>query len=163
RDSTPRISVWCKHLSHAEKSKIQRRATLTIAGLFGLLIVGTIVGFWITINIIIPGQPITNVNGHQIPQSQFRKMVAVKTQLELNKIYGKQGLVAQANDLTKQDAAQLKTINDLTKQVDTLNKQIKALPAGSTQQRTDLENQLQSTKKQLSDAQAAHQKLNQQI
>ena len=163
RDGKPLIFGWGKHLSHAEKVKIQRRATWAIAGIFGFLIVGTILAFWISINIIIPGQPITSVNGHQIPQSQYRKMVAVKTQLELNKIYGKQGLVAQANDLTKQDAAQLKTINDLTKQVDTLNKQIKALPAGSTPQRTDLENQLQSAKKQLSDAQAKHQSLTQQI
>ena len=163
RDGKPLIFGWGKHLSHAEKVKIQRRATWTIAGIFGFLIVGTILAFWISINIIIPGQPITSVNGHQIPQSQYRKMVALKTQLALNNIYGKQGLVAQANDLTKQDAAQLKTINDLTKQVDTLNKQIKALPAGSTQQRTDLENQLQTTKKQLSDAQASHQNLTQQI
>ena len=163
RDGKPLIFGWGKQLSHAEKVKIQRRATWTIAGLFGFLIVGTILAFWISINIIIPGKPITSVNGHQIPQSQYRKMVALKTQLELNKIYGKQGLVAQANDLTKQDAAQLKTINDLTKQVDTLNKQIKALPAGSTPQRTDLENQLQSAKKQLSDAQAKHQSLTQQI
>ena len=163
RDGKPLIFGWGKQLSHAEKVKIQRRATWTIAGIFGLLIVGTILAFWISINIIIPGKPITSVNGHQIPQSQYRKMVALKTQLELNKIYGKQGLVAQANDLTKQDAAQLKTINDLTKQVDTLNKQIKALPAGSSQQRTNLENQLQSTKKQLSDAQTRHQTLTQQI
>ena len=163
RDGKPLIFGWGKQLSHAEKVKIQRRATWTIAGIFGLLIVGTILAFWISINIIIPGKPITSVNGHQIPQSQYRKMVALKTQLELNKIYGKQGLVAQANDLTKQDAAQLKTINDLTKQVDALNKQIKALPAGSSQQRTDLENQLQSTKKQLSDAQTKHQTLTQRI
>src|SRR2546430_13790746 len=163
RDGKPLIFGWGKQLSHAEKVKIQRRATWTIAGIFGLLIVGTILAFWISINIIIPGKPITSVNGHQIPQSQYRKMVAVKTQLAYNTIYGKQGLAAQANDLTKKDAAQLKTINDLTKQVDTLNKQIKALPAGQSQQRTNLENQLQSTKKQLSDAQTRHQTLTQQI
>ncbi len=163
RDGKPLIFGWGKQLSHAEKVKIQRRATWTIAGLFGFLIVGTILAFWISINIIIPGQPITSVNGHQIPQSQYRKMVALKTQLELNKLYGKNGLTAQSTNLTKQDAAQLKAINDLTKQVDNLNKQIKALPAGSSQQRTDLENQLQTTKKQLSDAQATHQSLTQQI
>ena len=163
RDGKPLIFGWGKHLSHVEKVKIQRRATWTMAGIFGFLIVGTILAFWININIIVPGKPITSVNGHQIPQSQYRKMVAVKTQLVYNSIYGKQGLVAQANDLTKQDAVQLKTINDLTKQVDTLNNEIKALPAGPSQQRTDLENQLQSTKKQLSDAQAAHQKLTGQI
>src|SRR6266487_76668 len=163
RDGTPLIFGWGKHLSHAEKVKIQRRATWTIAGLFGLLIVGTIVGFWITINIIIPGQPITSVNGHQIPQSQFRKMVAVKTQLELNKLYGPNGLAAQGKDLEKQDAAQLKTINDLTKRVDDLNKKIKALPAGPSQQRTDLENQLKAAQKQLTGAQTQHENLTQQI
>src|SRR5215472_13736754 len=163
RDGTPLIFGWGKHLSHAEKVKIQRRATWAIAGLFGLLIVGTIVGFWVSINIIIPSQPITSVNGHQIPQSQFRKMVALKTQLELNKLYGPNGLVAQGKNLEKQDAAQLKTINDLTKQVDDLNKQIKALPAGPAQQRTNLENQLKVTQKQLSAAQAKHTELTQQI
>jgi parvulin-like peptidyl-prolyl isomerase len=163
RDGKPLVFGWGKHLSHAEKVKIQRRATWSITALFGFLIVGTILAFWISINIIIPGQPITSVNGHQIPQSQYRKMVALKTQLELNKLYGKNGLTAQSTDLTKQDAAQLKVINDLTKQVDDLNTQIKALPAGSSQQRTDLENQLQTTKKQLSDAQASHQNLTQQI
>jgi len=163
RDGKPLIFGWGKHLSHVEKVKIQRRATWTMAGIFGLLIVGTILAFWININIIVPGKPITSVNGHQIPQSHYRKMVAVKTQLVYNSIYGTQGLVAQANDLTKQDAVQLKAINDLTQQVDTLNKEIKALPAGPSQQRTDLENQLQSTKKQLTDAQATHQKLTGQI
>ena len=163
RDGKPLIFGWGKHLSHVEKVKIQRRATWTMAGIFGFLIVGTILAFWININIIVPGKPITSVNGHQIPQSQYRKMVAVRTQLVYNSIYGKQGLVALANDLTKQDAVQLKAINDLTKQVATLNNEIKALPAGPSQQRTDLENQLQSTKKQLSDAQAAHQKLTGQI
>ncbi len=163
RDGKPLVFGWGKHLSHAEKVKIQRRATWSIAALFGFLIVGTILAFWISINIIIPGQPITSVNGHQIPQSQYRKMVALKTQLELNKLNGKNGLTAQSTDLTKQDAAQLKAINDLTKQVNDLNTQIKALPAGSSQQRTDLENQLQTTKKQLSDAQAKHQSLTQQI
>jgi parvulin-like peptidyl-prolyl isomerase len=163
RDGKPLVFGWGKQLSHAEKVKIQRRATWSIAALFGFLIVGTILAFWISINIIIPGQPITSVNGHQIPQSQYRKMVALKTQLELNKLNGKNGLTAQSTDLTKQDAAQLKAINDLTKQVNDLNTQIKALPAGSSQQRTDLENQLQTTKKQLSDAQASHQNLTQQI
>ncbi|HXZ05125.1 MAG TPA: peptidylprolyl isomerase [Ktedonobacteraceae bacterium] len=163
RDGKPLIFGWGKHLSHAEKVKLQRRATWTMAGIFGLLIVGTILAFWININIITPGKPITSVNGHDIPQSQYRKMVAVRTQLAYNNIYGKGGLEAQASDLTKQDAAQLKKINDLTKQVDTLNKEIKALPAGPSQQRTNLENQLTSANKQLSDAQTTHQNLSGQI
>jgi hypothetical protein len=96
RDGKPLVFGWGKHLSHAEKVKIQRRATWSIAALFGFLIVGTILASWISINIIIPGQPITSVNGHQIPQSQYRKMVALKTQLELNKLNGKNGLRPRA-------------------------------------------------------------------
>jgi hypothetical protein len=163
RDGKPLIFGWGTHLSHAEKVKLQRRATWTVAGVFGLLIVGTILAFWININITTPGKPITSVNGHDIPQSQYRKMVAVQTQFAYNEIYGKGGLQEQASDLTKQDAAQLKAIDDITKQVDTLNKDIKALPAGPSQQRTGLENQLQATKKQLADAQTKHQNLSGQI
>ncbi len=163
RDGKPLIFGWGKHLSHSEKVKIQKRATWAFAGLIALIIVGIIVGFWIDDNIIIPGLPVTSVNGHQIPQSQYRRMVAVKTQLEINKLYGSHGLVAQSNDLQKQDAAQLKTINDLTKQVDDLNKQIKALPPGPGQQRTNLNNQLKAVQQKLSVAQKVHQGLSQQI
>ena len=163
RDGKPLIFGWGTHLSHAEKVKLQRRATWIVAGIFGLLIVGTILAFWININITTPGKAITSVNGHDIPQSQYRKMVAVKTQMAYNQIYGKGGIEEQVSDLTKQDAAQLKAINDLTKQVDTLNKEIKALPAGPSKPRTDLENQLQTAKKQLSDAQTKHQNLSAQI
>ncbi len=163
RDGKPLIFGWGKHLSRSEKVKIQKRAAWAFAGFIALLIVVIVVGFWINGNIIIPGLPVTSVNGHQIPQSQYRKMVAVKTQLENNKLYGPHGFVAQSNDLQKQDAAQLKTINDLTRQVDDLNKQIKALPPGPGQQRTNLNNQLKAVQKQLSDAQAKHQDLSQQI
>jgi parvulin-like peptidyl-prolyl isomerase len=161
RDGKPLIFGWGKHLSHNEKVKIQRRATWTIVSLFALLIVGTIIGFWINLNIIVPGLAITKVNGHPIPQSQYRKLVAFRTQLEVNKLYGPNGLTAQGQNLEKQDKTELDTINNLTTQVDNLNKQIKALPSG--QQRTNLQNQLQTAKKQLSDAQAKHTNLSQQI
>jgi len=163
RDGKPLIFGWGKHLSHNEKVKIQRRATWTVVGLIVLLVVGTIVGFWINLNIIVPGLAITSVNGHQIPQSQYRKLVAFRTQLEVNNLYGPNGLTAQGQNLESQDKTELDTINTLTTQVNNLNKQIKALPSGSSQQRTNLENQLQTAKKQLSDAQAKHTNLSQQI
>ena len=106
RDGKPLIFGWGKHLSHTEKVKIQRRATWTMTGLIVLILIGTIVGFWINNNIIIPGLPITSVNGHQIPQSEYRQMVALQTQLEVNKLYGPNGLTAQSQSLQKQDAAQ---------------------------------------------------------
>jgi len=163
RDGKPLIFGWGKHLSHNEKVKIQRRATWTIVSLIVLLIVGTVVGFWINLNIIVPGLAITSVNGHQIPQSQYRKLVAFRTQLEVNKLYGPKGFTALGQSLESQDKTELDTINTLTTRVNNLNKQIKALPSGSSQQRTNLENQLQTAKKQLSDAQAKHTNLSQQI
>ncbi|HKF38793.1 MAG TPA: peptidylprolyl isomerase, partial [Ktedonobacteraceae bacterium] len=83
--------------------------------------------------------------------------------LEVNKLYGPQGLTAQVQNLQKQDKAALDSSNTLGTQIDSLNKQIKALPSGSSQQRTNLENQLKTVQKQLADAQAKHASLSGQI
>src|SRR5713101_3505849 len=99
RDGKPLIFGWGKHLSHTEKVRIQRRATWGFAALIVLLLAAVITGTWINLNIVIPGQAITTVNGHAIPQSVYREMVAVKTQLELNKLYGTNGLTAQLTNL----------------------------------------------------------------
>ncbi len=104
RDGKPLVFGWGKHLSHTEKVRIQRRATWGLAALVILLLAAVITGTWINLNIVIPGQPITTVNGHAIPQSVYRQMVAVKTQLELNKLYGTSGLTAQLTNLEQQYA-----------------------------------------------------------
>src|SRR5579864_5525145 len=70
RDGKPLIFGWGKHLSHTEKVRIQRRATWGLAVFIVLLLTSVIVGAWINLNIIIPGQTITSVNGHAIPQSE---------------------------------------------------------------------------------------------
>lgn len=162
RDGKPLIFGWGKHLSHSEKMQLQRRATWGMTALIALLLVITLVGFWINLNIIQPGLAFTTVNGHAIPQSQYRKLVAVKTQLELNKIYGPHGLVQQSKDVETQDAAQLKIISDTTTQINQLNTQIKALPKGPSAQRTSLTNQLTALQKKQADAQAQHTKLGNQ-
>ncbi|HLQ10125.1 MAG TPA: peptidylprolyl isomerase [Ktedonobacteraceae bacterium] len=156
RDGKPLIFGWGKHLSHKEKIKVQRRAVWGFTALVGLVLVAVLVGTWINFNIIIPGQTITTVNGHKIPQSEFRKMVALQTLLKNNDLNGRQGLTAQRIAAEKQDAAQLALINTDTKTVDNLNAQIKALPAGPGQKRTDLESQLKTAQKALTDAQSKH-------
>lgn len=163
RDGKPLIFGWGTHLSHSEKIKVQRRATWAFTALIALVVVGVILGTWINYNIIIPGLPITSVNGHQIPQSEYRKMVALKTLLEDGKLNGPHGLTAQSNTLQQQDAAQKKIITDTTNTIDGLNKKIKALPAGPSKMRTDLNNQLKAAQKQLADAQNQDQKLISQI
>jgi len=153
RDGKPLIFGWGGHLSRNEKNILQRRAVWSTTVLFALLIVVVLVGFWVNINIITPAQPITTVNGHGIPQANFRKLLAVKAQVELNKIQGKNGLFAQRDALNKQVAAKQSALDATTKQIDTVNAQIKALPAGNSTQRSTLQTQLAGLKTQLATTQ----------
>src|SRR3984893_3751968 len=130
RDGKPLVFGWGKHLSHKEKIQVQRRAIWGFTALIVLVLVLVLVGSWVNFNIVLPGQTITTVNGHQIPQSQFRKMVALQTLIKNNALNGRNGLTAQRISQEKLDAAQLAIINTDTKTVTTLNAQIKALPAG---------------------------------
>ncbi len=159
RDGKPLIFGWGKHLSHSEKIRVQRLATWSFTGLVILIIVGVLLGSWINTNIIIPSLAITTVNGHQIPQSQFRKMAAFKTMVENNKINGVNGLNAQNASLQKQDAAQLKIITDTTTTINTLKSKIAKLPAGPSAARTSLESQLKVQQTLQSNAQTQHQNL----
>ena len=156
RDGKPLVFGWGKHLSHKEKIQVQRRAIWGFTTLIVLALVVVLVGSWVNFNIIVPGQTITTVNGHQIPQSQFRKMVALQTLLKNNTLNGRNGLMAQRIADEKQDAAQLAIINTETKTVTSLDAQIKALPAGPSAQRTTLESQLKTAKQNLATAQTKH-------
>ncbi|MDQ6660657.1 MAG: peptidylprolyl isomerase [Chloroflexota bacterium] len=162
RDGKPLIFGWGGHLSHKEKVQLQRRATWVTAIVVGLLIVAVFVGYWININIITPGLPITSVNGHQIPQSLYRKMAAFDAQLESNKLYGANGLTAKSKNMTKQLADEQKQFDTLTKQVNDLNTQIKKLPANSSQLPA-LKQQLKDVQKQQADQQSKASLLAQQI
>src|SRR5205823_2605311 len=147
---------------YSQKVQFQRRATWITAISLLVLIVVVFVAFWININIITPGLPITSVNGHPIPQSLFRKMVAFQAEVAQNKLNGPHGLSAQRDSLRKQIAQQQQTIDNTNKQITSLNNQIKALPAGPSAQRTSLEKQLTDAKTQLTSQQAKLATLNQQ-
>jgi parvulin-like peptidyl-prolyl isomerase len=162
RDGKPLIFGWGKHLSHTEKVRIQRRAAWGGAVLVFLILAGILVGTWININIIVPGQAITVVNGHSIPQSEYREMVAVQTQLELNKLYGPNGLTNQLTALQKQDAQVSTNISSTNTQISNLNKQIAKLPANSSQ-RPPLVKQLNDAQTNLTNETKQHQNLQSQI
>jgi len=154
RDGKPLVFGWGGHLSRSEKIVLQRRAVWSITTAIIVLIVAVVVGFWVNVNIIAPSQPITTVNGHSVPQADFRKLLAVKAQLELNKIQGAHGLFSQRDALNKQVAVQQTDVDAITKQITTLTTQIKTLPAGT--QRTDTEAQLAGLKQKLTTSQAQH-------
>ncbi len=154
RDGKPLIFGWGGHLSHNEKTRLQRRIVWAATALIGLLIVGVIVGFWVNINVVVPGLPITTVNGQAIPQSDYRKFFALDAQFEANHIYGTNGLNAQRDNLSKQVAAQ-QTI------IDNTNQQIKALPAGSSKERTTLQSQLTAAQNKHDQLNTQYQTMNQ--
>src|SRR5436309_12425709 len=117
RDGQPLIFGWGGHLSRSEKNRIQNRAVWIATVVAIVLILAVIVGYWVNLNIITPGLAITRVNGHPIPQSDYRKLLALKTQLEQNKISGAHGLTAQRDNLKKQITEVSKTITDLNSQL----------------------------------------------
>ena len=162
RDGKPIIFGWGGHLSRSEKNALQRRAVWGSIVLIGLIVVVVVVIAWVNINVITPGLPITSVNGHNISQSDFRKMLAVKAQIANNTLNGANGLLVQRDNLKTQVDAQQKIIDTTTTQINDLNKQIKALPAGNSTQRTSLNSQLATAKTTLNAAQTKHDSLNAQ-
>ncbi|WP_376795326.1 peptidylprolyl isomerase [Thermogemmatispora sp.] len=163
RDGKPLIFGWGSHLSQSEKNRIRVRATWALTILILLTIVGVLIGFWININVIVPGLPITSVNGHDIPQSEYHKLVVLKTQLEINKLYGPNGLFAQRTNLEKAVAQQQQAMNNASKKIDDLNQQISKLPAGPSPQRTQLTKELNEAKQAYANAQSQHDKLQSQL
>jgi hypothetical protein len=148
RDGKPLIFGWGGHLSASEKNTIKHRAVWTSCIAFILIILFVIAGFWINLNIITPNLPLTSVNGQNITQADFRKLVAIKAQIEQNKIQGVHGLNAQSNALKKQATDQQTVINNDTTKVDNLLKQVNAAPAGSSQ-KASLNKQLDAARAQL--------------
>ena len=163
RDGKPLVFGWGKHLSHTDKVRIQRRAIWGLAAVIVLLLAVVITGSWINLNIVTPGLPITTVNGHSIPQSEYRQMVAVKTQLELNKLYGPTGLTTQLTNLEKQYAQAGTTVTNTNTQITNLKSQIAKLPAGPSTQRTSLTKQLNDATTTLTNEQTQSTTLGNQI
>jgi parvulin-like peptidyl-prolyl isomerase len=163
RDGKPLIFGWGSHLSRSEKTRIQQRATWAVAIGMAVLMVAVVVGFWVNINIITPGLPITSVNGHDIPQSLYRKLVAYKTQVEINKLNGPHGLIAERKSLEDQISKDQTTSNMDTSTINNLNIQIKNLPSGSSTERTNLSSQVTALQKQITQEQIAINGLNSQL
>lgn len=126
RDGKPLIFGWGHHLSRTEKILIQRRAIWSLTILITGAIIAIFVGFWINIMVVVPNQPITSVNGQNIPQSDYHKVVVFKAQQVLNTLNGTHGLISQkdtlsttvANDQAKIDSlkTQLSSTTDADKQ-----------------------------------------------
>jgi len=139
RDGKPLIFGWGEHLSRTEKTQIQRRAIWSLTILIIAAIIAIFVGFWININIVVPNQPITSVNGQNIPQSDYHKLVVFKAQLANNNLNGSHGLIAQKDNLSTQVA------NDQAK-IDNLKAQLSSTT--DPEKKADLQKQIDTAQKQ---------------
>ena len=88
-------------------------------------------------------------------------MVALKAQIEQNKIYGVHGLTAQETAIKKQATAQQNIVNTATTQITNLQKQLKASGLTSAQ-RASLNAQITAEQKTKAAAQAKYTSLNSQ-
>ena len=151
RDGKPLIFGYGSHLTKTQKNQLQRLAVWAFIGVIILCIIAVFAGFWINFNIITPNLPIANVNGQNIPQSEYHKLVALKGQIEANKVKGKNGLRTQVDNAQQKVNDAQKAADTAKSKVDKLNTQIKALSANSSQ-RPALEQQLSTAQTQLNDA-----------
>ena len=117
RDGKPLIFGWGEHLSRNEKIRIQRRAVWSLTILITTAIIAIFVGFWININVVVPNQPITSVNGQNIPQSDYHKLVVFKAQEANNNLNGPRGLTAQKDSLSTTVANDQAKIDSLKTQL----------------------------------------------
>jgi parvulin-like peptidyl-prolyl isomerase len=150
RDGKPLIFGWGGHLSISQKDRLQKRAVwiTTLSIIFILLI--TVLGYWIKINVTDPNLTITSVNGQPIPQSDYRKLLALKAQIVQNEIKGPNGLQAQSDQLRSQLNAQQTVVDNLNKKIEDLNTSI-SKETDSTK-KANLQKDLDQAKKDLETA-----------
>jgi parvulin-like peptidyl-prolyl isomerase len=136
RDGKPLIFGWGKHLSRRQKDKIQKRAFWTFAIVVPLIVIGVLGYAYYDLNYAIPGEPIVTVNGHNIPQSLFRKLNFYLSQDLANQLAAVQQKMNAAQVLanSSDQATQIegeKELNDLNSQQQVLNEQYSIPTVGS--------------------------------
>jgi parvulin-like peptidyl-prolyl isomerase len=145
RDGQPLIFGWGGHLNRTQKIQLQRLAVWSFIAFILLIIVVVFAAFWTNFNVVIPNLSIANVNGQNISQSTYRKMVALEGQISANKFKGKTGLRAQQATMKTKETNAQKVVTSDGDAITKLNKQIAALPAKSDQLAT-LNTQLSTAK-----------------
>lgn len=99
RQDTPLILGYGRNLSAAQRTRVQRRLYYIFTGVVLAAVVGVLAFGWLSFNVIQPNQAIVTVNGQQIPQKNYRYMVAYMAQDTWNKL---QAATVQENTLGAQ-------------------------------------------------------------
>jgi len=139
RDGKPLIFGWGKHLTRAEKTRIQTLAAYAFGGVVLVSLVGVFVFAIIQQNVLIPNSAFVTINDTSISQDTYRKTLAYKAQDEWNTlqknlaIYYDQGQKIANGDKSQQLANDQ---NALVSQLQGQTQQYKQ--AGITQDTMDL-------------------------
>ena len=139
RDGKPLIFGWGKHLTRAEKTRIQTIAAYSFGGLVLVALIGVFIFAIVQQNVLIPNSAIVTVNGTSISQETYRKTLAYKAQDEWNTL---QKNIATYND-QGQKIANGDTSQQLTNAQNALVSQLQSqtqqyAQAGITQDTMDL-------------------------
>ena len=121
RDGKPLIFGWGSHLTRVQKNRLQTRAAYGFFAGVIVLLVGTLIFGVINQNIIVPNATIASVNGNNISQDTYRKLLAYNSQTTWNQY---SSLLQQQNQLATQlaagDAAATTENENLTAQIQTV-------------------------------------------
>jgi len=139
RDGKPLIFGWGKHLTRAEKVRIQTIAAYSFGGLVLASLIGVFVFAVIQQNVLIPNSAIVTINGTSVSQDLYRKTLAYKAQDEWNTlqkniiVFNDQGQKIAQGDKSQQLAD---SQNALVSQLSSQSQRYKQ--AGITQDTMDL-------------------------
>ena len=96
RDGTPLLFGWGKHLTRAQKGRLQQLSLYGFLGLVIVAVIGVLAFGWVQQNLLIPNQTFARVNGVSIPQDNYRKLLAYDAQDLWNRL---QSEIKQQNSL----------------------------------------------------------------
>jgi parvulin-like peptidyl-prolyl isomerase len=139
RDGKPLIFGWGKHLTRAEKTRIQTIAAYSFGGLVLVALVGVFVFAVIQQNVLIPNSAIVTVNKTSISQDLYRKTLAYRAQDQWNTLqkniatFNEQGAKIASGDKDQQLAD---SQNALVSQLEAQTQRYRQ--AGITQDTIDL-------------------------
>ncbi|MGO8946240.1 MAG: peptidylprolyl isomerase [Ktedonobacterales bacterium] len=121
RDGTPLIFGWGSHLTRVQKNRLQKRAAYGFFAAVMVMLIGVLIFGLIQQNILIPNETIASVNGRNISQDTYRKLLAYNSQTSWNQY---SSLLQQQNQLATKLAAgdpSATTLNDnLTAEIQTV-------------------------------------------
>ncbi len=134
RVNKPIILGYGKGLSASERFLAQKKLYFSFIGVIAAIIIGVFTFGLVNNLIILPNSPIVTVDGTNISQKTYYKMVAYLAQQNWNQV---ESLTNQVNSLSAQIAKNPKNVVQLQQQYAQLNTQLSSYQASFSQTQVD--------------------------